>query len=460
MAESDPPNTNAKLAYEPPDDERPTSGAPTEQNLEKELPTVRPLDYSPAPLEHDPYAAFRLPVYQQYISSFLLATLGTQVMSVALQWELAKQTHNPLVLGILGLVQAVPVIVFALPAGHVSDTFSRKGVLMFTQVILVICPALLALLVYFGRGSSHYIAATFALVLINAIALTFARPARQSYLPQLVSKEIFANAITWNSTTFELASITGPAIGGLVIFKWGTVVALALSSVFTIVCLFLTALLPAIPAPTQKEPLNFGTLVAGVKFVFSHDFLLPALTLDLFAVLFGGATYLLPFYAADVLHVGSFGFGILRAAPSVGAVAMAIVIAHLPPMQRAGRSLLLAVIGFGAATIVFGLSHNFVLSLLMLGLTGAFDNISVVVRHTLVQMMTPDSMRGRVSAVNQVFIGSSNELGGMESGFTAKWFGLVPSVVFGGIGTILVVILIALRWPKLRKFGSLQQTHA
>ena len=197
-----------------------------------------------------------------------------------------------------------------------------------------------------------------------------------------------------------------------------------------------------------------------MKFVFAHEFLLPALTLDLFAVLFGGATYLLPLFATDILKVGSFGFGLLRTAPSVGAVLMAIIIAHRPPMQHAGRAFLLAVVGFGAATIVFGLSNNFFLSMAMLFLTGAFDNISVVVRHTLVQMMTPDSMRGRVSAVNQVFIGSSNELGGMESGFTAKWFGLVPSVVLGGIGTIVVVTLIAIRWPKLRQIRSLQQSHA
>jgi MFS family permease len=460
VSDSSPPNNSSvNVAYEPPDDERPATGAPTVQALETELPTVKPLDYSPAPAEHDPYAAFRLPVFQQYVSSFMLATLGTQIMSVALQWELAKQTQNPLILGFLGGVQALPVILFALPAGHVSDTFSRKGVLMFTQVILVICPLVLALLVHFSSASPHYVAAVFAIVLINAIALTFARPARQAYLPQLVPKQTFPNAITWNATTFELSSITGPAIGGLVIARWSTVFALVLSAACTLVCLFLTSLMPSIPPTSKKGGFSFDTLIAGVKFVFAHEFLLPALTLDLFAVLFGGATYLLPFFAQK-LNVGSIGFGLLRSAPSVGAVTMAILIAHLPPMKRAGRSLMLAVIGFGLATIVFGLSHSFWLSMAMLFLTGAFDNVSVVVRHTLVQMMTPDEMRGRVSAVNQVFIGSSNELGGMESGLTARWLGLVPSVVLGGIGTIVVVILIALRWPKLRQIGSLQQPHS
>jgi MFS family permease len=461
MNDQNPPNNSGeKIAYEPPDDERPTTGAPNEAQLEKEVPTVKALDYSPAPAPHDPYAAWRLPVFRHFIFSFLLATLGTQIMSVALQWQLAKQTHNPAVLGLLGGMQALPVILLALPAGHVSDTFGRKGVLMFTQVILVICPALLAALTHFAGHSPHYISLTFAIVLANAVALTFARPARQAFLPQLVSNEVFSNAITWNATTFELASITGPAIGGLIIWRSSPTAALICSAACTLVCLGLTALLPSKPAAGKNEPFGFATLIAGVKFVFNHNFLLPALTLDLFAVLFGGATYLLPFFAerlfADKPEWQSIGFGLLRAAPSVGAVLMAIVIAHLPPMKRAGRALLLAVIGFGMATIVFGLSTNFWLSLAMLFLTGAFDNVSVVVRHTLVQLMTPDSMRGRVSAVNQVFIGSSNELGGMESGFTAKWFGLVPSVVFGGVGTIVVVILIAIRWPNLRKIGSLQ----
>jgi MFS family permease len=459
MSDDKPNNhTSEKLAYEPPDEERPASGVPTEPMLENEVPSVKPLDYSPAPAEHDPYAAFRLPVFQQYLGSFMLATLGTQIMSVALQWELAAQTKNPLILGFLGGVQALPVILLALFAGHVSDTYSRKAVLMVTQVILVICPLGLAALAFFARSSPHYVGAMFAIVLVNAIALTFARPARQAYLPQLIPKEIFANAITWNATTFELSSITGPAIGGLIIWKFNVVSALVLSAACTTVCLGLTALMPSIPPPAKKERFSFDTLIAGVKFVFAHEFLLPALTLDLFAVLFGGATYLLPFFAQR-MNVGSFGFGILRSAPSLGAVLMAILMAHLPPMKHAGRSLMLAVVGFGAATIVFGLSNNFWLSIAMLFLTGAFDNVSVVVRHTLVQMMTPDSMRGRVSAVNQVFIGSSNELGGMESGLTARWLGLIPSVVFGGVGTIVVVILIALRWPKLRKLGSLQQTH-
>ncbi|HZZ44106.1 MAG TPA: MFS transporter, partial [Tepidisphaeraceae bacterium] len=213
---------------------------------------------------------------------------------------------------------------------------------------------------------------------------------------------------------------------------------------------------PLTPEPsTLKRILNFESLIAGIHFVFARPLLLATMTMDLFAVLLGGAVYLLPVFARDILHVGSFGYGLMRSAPAVGAFTMAMIVAHMPPMKKAGRNLLLSVIGFGAATIVFGLSRNFYLSLAMLALTGAFDNISVVVRHTLVQLLTPDEMRGRVSAVNQVFIGSSNELGGFESGTTAAWLGTVPSVVLGGIGTILVVLTIAWKWPQVRSFGSL-----
>jgi MFS family permease len=448
-----------KLAYESPEDERPATAAPTEADLETQLPTVAKLDYSPPPLHHDPYAAFRLVPYRLFIASFMLATLGSQVMSVAVQWELALRTDNPLTLGLLGGLQALPVILLALPAGHLSDIVSRKRVLMVTQVVLVICPFLLAGLTFFGRTWEHYVMMTFIIVLVNAVALAFARPARQAYLPQLVPGEIFSNAVTWNSTTFELASITGPAIGGAIIYLaggGGVFAALLVSGVCLAICFLLTAFLPGFGPASRGERASFTNLVAGIRFVFSQKVLLATMTLDLFAVLFGGATYLLPFFAKNILHVGSLGFGLLRAAPSIGAVAMALLIAHLPPMQRAGRAMLLAVIGFGMATIVFGFSRWFWLSMVMLVLTGAFDNISVVVRHTLVQLFTPDSMRGRVSAVNQVFIGASNELGGFESGLAAAWLGLVGSVVCGGIGTLVVVAIVVSVWPHVARLGALR----
>jgi MFS family permease len=281
-------------------------------------------------------------------------------------------------------------------------------------------------------------------------------PARSALVMQTVPTEHFGNATTWSSSGFQTASVFGPALGGLILVK--SVPAAYLMDALTqaVFAIFLS-LLVLRPALRSSEPANWRTVSAGIRFVQEHPMILAIITLDLFAVLLGGATYLLPAYADMILHVGSAGFGWLRAAPAIGAVAMGLVMAHRPPMKHAGKALLLAVAGFGVATIVFGLSKNFWLSLLMLGLTGAFDNVSVVVRHTLVQVLTPDEMRGRVSAVNNIFIGASNELGGFESGATARFFGPVASVVGGGIGTIAVVLAVMFVWPEVRRFGSLQQ---
>jgi MFS family permease len=458
MSASDPEPPNPAVPYYLPYVERPASATPTEAALERELPTVRALDQSPAPLEHDPYAALRLPVYRLFSVTFALAVIGSQSMSVAVQWELFERTHEEITLGNIGLVQALPVILLSLVAGHASDVFSRKKVLMVMQILLVIFPLLLAGMVYWGKAWPLYVQGFYLVILLNACALTFARPARSALLPGLVPAEIFSNAATWNATFFELASVVGPALGGFVIAHISVFWALILSAATTAICFWLTSMLPDPPVARKNEPLSFATLVAGVRFVWRVKIILAILTLDLFAVLLGGAVYLLPAFA-ERLGVGAWGFGWLRAAPSLGAISMAMLIAHLPPMKRAGRALLLAVIGFGAATIVFGMSKSFWLSLLMLYFTGACDNISVVVRHTLVQLLTPDAMRGRVSAVNQVFIGASNELGGMESGYLGQAVGPVASVVAGGIGAIIVTILVAFKWPEVRQFGSLQSAQ-
>jgi MFS family permease len=252
--------------------------------------------------------------------------------------------------------------------------------------------------------------------------------------------------------------MAGPAIGGAIVAAGGASSAYLLNAILLIACALITTQLPATPAGRRDgEAPGLKSLLAGVSFVLSRRLMLATMLLDLFAVLLGGAVYLLPVFARDILHVGASGFGWLRAAPSIGAFSMAMILAHRPPMQRAGRALLLAVTGFGLATLVFGLSRNFLLSFGMLILIGAFDNISVVVRHTLVQLLTPDAMRGRVSAVNQIFIGSSNELGGLESGVTAAWWGPVGSVVFGAIGTMVTVVTVGLFSPELRKFGRLDQ---
>jgi MFS family permease len=281
-------------------------------------------------------------------------------------------------------------------------------------------------------------------------------------MPQLVPHGVFANAVTWNSTIFEVASVMGPAIGGFICAR-----SVTLAYGFTVLCWCCTIaavfLLPDRGAPASdvahsgsaRRMPRVTDLIAGVRFVWHSKLMLGAMTLDLFAVLLGGCTFLLPIFASDVLHVGATGFGWLRAAPSIGAIGMAMLIAHTPPFRRAGRALLVSVAGFGAATIVFGLSKNYAISFSMLVLAGAFDNVSVVIRHTLLQLLTPDPMRGRVSAVNQVFIGSSNELGGLESGLLAAWLGPVASVVIGGVGTILVVLGVGAIWPALRRLKSL-----
>ncbi len=455
------PAASADPVYEPPDDDRPASAAPTEAQLERETPSVAALDRSPPPPAHDPYAALRLGVYRVYVTSYALAIIGGQVQTVAFMWHVYQKTQSALSLGWVGGIQVIPVLLLALPAGHVADTVSRKKLLISTQWLLAAWGLMLAVLTLVGRDWPMLVPAMFGVLLLNATTLAFARPARQSLLPQLVSAEVFPNAVTWNSSIFELCSLAGPAIGGLLVAFAGAPVAYLLNAALLVTCAIITLKFP--PTPVSPRAANdapgFRSLLAGVSFVWTRKLMLGVMLLDLFAVLVGGVTYLLPVFAKDILHVGAIGFGVLRAAPACGAAATAIVLAHRPPMRRAGRALLLAVAGFGCATIVFGLSKSFWLSFAMLIACGACDNISVVVRHTLVQLLTPDAMRGRVSAVNQIFIGSSNELGGLESGVTAAWWGPVRSVLFGGLGTLATVAIIGWAFPPLRKLGRLDQVR-
>jgi MFS family permease len=441
---SDPP---PKIAYETPDPQRASSASPTEQQLEE-------ISKKSAPA-HDPYAAWRLGPFRIFIAGFAVTTIASQIQTLAVGYEIYQKTHSALNLGWVGLVLAVPVVALALPAGRVADTYSRRTIVMLMQIIAAICVLGLAAVSYFGSHWHHSIAAMYTFLAIGGIGGTFSRPARQALLPQLVPSEKFANSVMWNSTVFETASVLGPAIGGFLCARSVALAYLLAAACFLGSFLLVAALPKTRSAANENLRPGFADLIAGVRFVWKVRLMFSALTLDLFAVLLGGAVYLLPAFQQDVLHVSAIGFGWLRAAPSIGAVSMAMIQAHRKPMRRAGRTLLIAVAGFGVATIIFGLSKNFWLSMAMLILTGAFDNISVVVRHTLVQLLTPDPMRGRVSAVNQVFIGSSNELGGMESGLTAHWLGLVPSVVYGGIGTLVVVAAASIIWPEMRKLGSL-----
>lgn len=408
----------------------------------------------PASLPHDPYAALRLRDYRLFAVGSVLLVISEQMQSVAVGWELYERTGSALALGWVGLVQALPVIGLALPAGGMADRFDRRHIVLVTQVLMAICSLTLAVL-SFQQGS---IALIYTCLFVSGIARAFHNPASAAFLPQLVPIRAFGNAVMWNSSGFQVASMAGPAIGGLLIALQGEAALVYVVDALLVLASFgCLAFIGGRQQQPSPEAPSFKTLVAGISFVWRSKLILAALTLDMFAVLLGGATTLLPIFAKDILQVGPAEFGWLRAAPAIGAFVMAFSLAHLPPLRQAGKTLLWAVAGFGVVTVGFGLSRWFWLSLLMLVLSGALDNISVVVRHTLVQLRTPDYMRGRVSAVNSVFIGSSNELGGFESGVAAALFGPVLAVVGGGIGTVAVVLAVAFTWPQIRALGSLEE---
>lgn len=405
------------------------------------------------PSDHHPYAAFRVPGLLRYLLGSMLIQVGMGAQGLAIGWEIYQRTGQPLALGLVGGIQAIPMVLLSLPAGYLADRFDRRRLIALCLFGVAICSLGLALLSHF-HGSIRLM---YLVLLLDATMMTLQRPAGTSIFPSLVPPEVFENAMKWRSSLDQISAVAGPALGALVIV-WSIPAAYVANAVFALLFIGLLLSLRLRPSPAAAGTMSLRNVLAGVSFVWDRKVLLATISLDLFAVLLGGAVYLLPVYAKDILQVGAPGLGWLRAAPAVGAFCMAILLAHLPPMQRAGRAMLLTVAGFGLATIVFGLSRNFWLSWAMLFLTGAFDNISVVVRHTLVQLLTPDHMRGRVSAVNWIFIGSSNEIGGLESGMLAQAFSPLISVVSGGIGTILVVATWALAFPRLRRFGSLNIT--
>jgi MFS family permease len=390
----------------------------------------------------------------------MLGVIGWQMLQVALGWEIYERTHSAFALGLVGLVTVIPVVLLALPAGHLSDRMDRMKIVLAAQVVFASMSLSLAAVSHF-KGP---IILMFGILLVRGTAQAYNNPARSALLPRLVPGAVFENAVTWASSGFQIAAVVGPALGGLVIgvTKGATVAYFADATLTTVYVLMLlgirgefTAQSTTTAAMKPREKMTLESLVAGMKFVRDTKVILAAITLDLFAVLFGGATALLPIFAKDILQVGPSGLGWLRAAPSVGALLVMLTIAHRPPMQRTGWTLLTAVGGFGLATIVFGMSRSFPLSMVMLFILGGLDGISMVIRSTLVQLWTPDEMRGRVSAVNSVFIDMSNELGGFESGTLAALLGPVVAVVGGGIGTMIVVAGVAAKWPELRKLKTL-----
>ena len=409
------------------------------------------------------YAVLKIPDFRWYLSGSMPYLIGLSMQTAAISWEIFERTKSYEKLALVGLVQIIPVVSLFMPAGHLIDRVDRKKILM----------AALAATALWSAGLM-YCSATMAplewmygLLLLTGVARTFLQPARAAFLPQIVPREVFGSAVTWHSGTFQLATVVGPALaGGLIGWLQSATLIYGLTAALALVNCGCLAMIRSRPFVPSTERLSLASLAAGVAFVWRTKVMLGAITLDMFAVLLGGATALLPGYAKEILHVGPAGFGLMRAAPGIGAVCMSFFLAHRPPIERAGRTLLWAVAGFGAATIVFGLSRWLPLSLAMLFVLGALDMISVVIRHTLVQLLTPDSMRGRVSAVNGMFIGVSNELGEFESGMIAhlfgrrddRGFGPTVSAVAGGLGTLLIVGVVALFWPPLRRYGRLDGT--
>jgi MFS family permease len=399
-------------------------------------------------------AALRYPDFRLFQIGRFTAVVGVQMLSVAVGWQVYDLTRRPMDLGYVGLAQFLPGFVLALPAGHAADRFDRRHVVAICQAIYVLVAGAL---VAFALAKSSAPWLVYALLVIFGAARGFSGPAGQALMPDLVPAEDFANAVAWSSSTWQVATIVGPAAGGLAYAAGGAIAAYGCAAALFVASVVATASIGTRPARAAKEPPTWDSLLAGVSYVWKRKIILGALCLDLFAVLLGGATALLPIFARDILHVGPTGLGALRAAPGLGAALMAIGLAHRPLGRHAGSTLFGCVMLFGVATIVFGLSRLFPLSLAALVVLGAADLVSVVVRHTVVQLSTPADMRGRVSAVNVVFIGASNELGEFESGLTAALFGAVPAVIIGGVGTCVVVAICAFLFPALRRVDRLEK---
>ncbi len=410
--------------------------------------------------EHDPYAALRVRDFRFFMSGNFFAVLGMQMQTAAVAWEMYERTESNIAVGITGLAQFVPVLGLAFFTGSFADRADRRRIMM--AALAVIALASLALASFQPKFAADRVTLMYSCLFFSGVARAFQQPARASFLAQVMPRESFSNAVAWNTGAFHLASALGPAVAGLLIAVFKTPMIVYLIDGVAATCfLLLLACVESRPiTPTESES-KFEELAAGLSFLWRSPIVLGAISLDMFAVLLGGAMTLLPVYASkEILDVGPTGYGWMRAAPAVGAFAMSVWLAYRPPLERAGRALLWSVAGFGVATIVFGLSRSFWLSVAMLVFTGAFDNISVVVRHTLVQVLTPNELRGRVSAVNGLFIGASNELGGFESGLVAEFFTPTISVVSGGIGTIGVVAATAYFFPPLRRYGRLgSPTH-
>ncbi|MGE3334218.1 MAG: MFS transporter [Rhodospirillaceae bacterium] len=402
----------------------------------------------------DAFAALRNPHVRRLAIARFCGVSGAQIVNVAVGWQLYERTNSAWSLGLVGIAELAPVLLLTIPAGNIADRYPRRTIAIFAQIIFVIASLSLTAISYFHGPVS----AIYGVIALIGAARAFSQSASSSLLPQLVSPSEFVNANAWMSSTFQLAAVSGPAFGGLIIALTGD----ATDAYFVAAVLEIIFIIAMIPLPTiwpkdSGEKRSVSDLFAGFSFIRKSPVFLAAITLDMFAVLFGAAVVLLPIYAKDILQVGPSGLGWMRAAPSMGSMVMALVMTRLKPWRRPGQVLLWTVVGFGVATVGFGFSRNFGLSLLFLFLTGAFDSVSVVIRVTIEQMITPDSLRGRVSSINYVFVGFSNEFGAFWNGMTASLFGPIAAVIGGGLGSVVVVAAVTLFWPALRRIGPLHE---
>ena len=412
--------------------------------------------------QNDPYVSLRNPSFLWYVASMLALTLGTMIQATVVAWQVYAITKDPLSLGLVGLAEAVPFIGAALYAGHVADRYDRKRLCLLSTGVQTLCAA--ALLAYTlrpavlsggGGGAGGRVWPIYAVVFASGVARSFLQPARTSLGAEIVPRETYANAVAWRSSLWQFGAVVGPALGGLLYGFSGPRAAFATEAVLCAIGFFLFLRVAYTPRPkTPREGTIGENLTIGIRFLFTQPELLGAQLLDLFSVLFGGAPALLPIFASEILHAGPEGLGVLRAAPAAGAVLMSVVLAHRQ-LRRAGRTLLVCVAAFGLCWIVFALSRSFWLSLALLAVSGMVDQVSVVIRSTLLTLRTPQHLLGRVSAVNQIFIGSSNEIGSFESGLAARLLGTVTSVIFGGLMTLGVVGVTAWRIPALRRLDEI-----
>jgi len=434
---------------------------PTVQNLwpvAKHRRGYLPAAMRPPVPRHDPYASLRIPNFRWFIISLLTMNVATQLQAVVVSWQIYALTRDPLSLGLIGLAEALPFIGFALPAGHLADRESRLRIARVALGALLACSvSLLWFTVQPGLIQPGRVWPIYLVIFVSGIARSFLQPSRTALSAEVVPRPLYPNAVTWRSSSWQLAAVLGPALGGL-IYGFGSVTAAyVVDASLMLTALAAIARIRHAPAARARSGESVReSLGTGIRFVWGQPVVLGALALDLFSVLFGGATALLPVFADAILHVGPEGLGVLRAAPAAGAVVMSLVLAHRPPLRRAGRTLLVNVALFGISMIGFGLSRSFALSLVALGVSGMVDTVSVVVRSTLLQVLTPEHLLGRVSSVNAIFIGSSNEIGAFESGVAAKLLGTVPSVVAGGLATLVVVAVTALRVPELRRLREIR----